>query len=93
MTIKLQELLQTMAEEDEAIGDIIPPMPVPGNVVLDETDPSRLHEIVKLLRGNPILMEPALNWLTQKIAEISAATLSVLYTEDQLSEMRNRLGD
>ena len=53
--------------------------------------PPRVREIVEILKEHPLLVEPTLKWLKLKIGEINIATLNVLYSQDELDELYNRL--
>ena len=64
-----------------------------GTVVAPDEKPipPRLVEIVQILQNNLLLCEPCLLWLRQKQGEMSAAQLRVLYTEEQLEALKERL--
>jgi len=47
--------------------------------------------IAKTLNDNPLLITPATRWLQQKLAEMANAQLSVLYTPEELDEMRKNV--
>lgn len=47
-------------------------------------------EIMRMLRETPMLTDAVLRFLTRKQAEIAAATLNVLYTPDELEELRKQ---
>lgn len=47
----------------------------------------KLQTIVTILQENPILIQPALNWLLEKRAHMARAQLETLYTAEQLEQM------
>ena len=51
----------------------------------------KYQELTRILQDNPILVEPALRWLKATQAKLAAATLSVLYTPEELEELKQRL--
>ena len=51
----------------------------------------KFHAIAQLLIANPLLVEPTLIFVQQKLGEIAAAQMRVLYTEEQLEELRKRM--
>lgn len=92
MAIPLSELLQEISADNESAQSWMPEMASQGGpVALTENDPPRVHQIVQVLRDNPILIEPTLSWLNSKQGEISAATLQILYTPEQLEALKKRL--
>jgi len=52
--------------------------------------PPRVFEIVKLLLAKPILVQPCLQWLNERLALLAQAELNVLYTPEQLAELRKQ---
>jgi len=52
---------------------------------------SQIVAIAKTLNDNPLLITPATRWLQQKLAEMAGAQLSVLYTPEELDEMRKNV--
>jgi len=54
------------------------------------TNPNVLA-VARLLVDNPLLVVPTLRWVQTKIAEMAGAQLSVLYTPEELDEMRKNV--
>jgi len=53
----------------------------------DLINSSTFKEIISILRENPLLVAPMLQWLKIKRAAMSRAQLDVLYTPEELAEM------
>jgi len=53
----------------------------------DLANSPKFQELVRTLHEHPILVEPALNWLREKQAQLARAQLEVLYSPEQLAEM------
>jgi len=53
----------------------------------DLINSSIFKEIISVLRENPLLVAPTLQWLKIKRAAMSRAQLHVLYTPEELAEM------
>lgn len=51
----------------------------------------RMIEIIRLLQDNLLLVGPTLNFVKGKMAEINSATLQVLYSQEQLEELRKQM--
>lgn len=47
--------------------------------------------IRQILNQEPILVQPCLQWLQLKLAELANAKLATLYTQEQLEEMRKQI--
>lgn len=52
----------------------------------------RIAKVVQLLQQHPILAEPTVQFIQQKVAEISMATLQALYTPAQIDQMKKDAG-
>lgn len=51
----------------------------------------KILEIVKTLEADPLLIEPTRRFLGRKIREINGAKLSILYSESELQELKEKL--
>jgi len=63
----------------------------------DETEQNAIDNpkilwIASTLNDNLLLVEPVKQWIEQKLAEMAAAQLSVLYTPEQLAAMKEKWG-
>lgn len=57
----------------------------------DVTNSPAFREIVQVLRDNPLLVAPTLQWVRRKRAEMAAAQLHVLYSPEELEQMKESL--
>jgi hypothetical protein len=80
----LKSVADASAAQDTVLGDL---GVVPGQV---QISPGMI-EIINILAATPLLTEPALRWCRQKQSELAQSQLSVLYTPEQLQEMRDNL--
>jgi len=64
-----------------------------GSTATDNEKPitPKMVEIIARLQGNLLLVEPTLNWVKQKEAELAGAQLGVLYTPEELEALRERV--
>lgn len=87
MTIKLKDMKEffeaTDAEIDRESQELFG-----QNQLNHQTIPPRTLEIVKILQDKPILVQPCLQWLKGRLALLAQAELNVLYTSEQLEELR-----
>ena len=70
-------------------------MPTPGargGTVPDVVRDSRVVEIVKTLGDTPLMIDAVLQFVRRKNAELASAQLAVLYTPDQLEQMKKEAG-
>jgi len=51
----------------------------------------KMCEIIVRLQSNLLLVEPTLNWIRAKEAELAGAQLRLLYSEEELTVMRERV--
>lgn len=79
----LEKIEQETQAEDAALWG-----GVQGVFQNDLTNSPAFREIITILNQNPLLVAPALQWLQFKRAEMANAQLSVLYTPEQLEEMK-----
>ena len=86
----LKEMVEMMKEEDQEEQEW---MPTPGGSPTSQDKPItyKMVMIIGKLQNNLLLVEPTLNWITQKEAELAQAQLSVLFTEKELKEKMEKL--
>ena len=51
----------------------------------------KMVEIIQLLQKNLLLVGPTLQWIQMKEAEMARAQLTVLYSVEELEEMKQKL--
>ena len=90
--IKNNELADRLAKMDEEsrAEDLMLWGGVQGMAGSDNVDLFRspkFKEVVGILQQQPLLVQPALNWLRQKQAELARVQLEALYTPEQLEQM------
>ena len=63
-----------------------------GSTAADNEKPitPKMVEIIARLQGNLLLVEPTLNWVKQKEAELAGVQLGVLYSPEELEALRER---
>lgn len=82
---RLKELdEETRAEEERMFGSA-------SSAASSLSRSPRFQAINRLLHENPILVEPVLRFIQQKIAAIELAKLQILYTPEELEELRQRM--
>lgn len=81
-------LVQDIAAADDVGSQDSEWMPTPGGGPAAGAGEApitpRMVEIIRILQGNLLLTEPCLKWLQQKQAELSMASLRVLYTDEEI---------
>ena len=86
----MSEFLKVFAEKlkgemHTAESDLLPP-------VLDRPPLNpKIVAIVKSLESDPLLIEPTVRFINDAIRKMNGAKLSVLYTPEEIEEMKKRL--
>lgn len=87
ITVKLKEMEEAIeAEEAKMFGNV----QASGLRTLDLERSPKYKEVLKILHASPILVEPTLRWLQKIQSKLAAAQLSVLYTSEELEELRKQ---
>lgn len=84
ITEQLAKIEQESQEEDRALWGGVQG----GFLKNDLANSPSYREILTILQDTPLLVAPALQWLKKKRAEMAAAQLGVLYTPEELEEMK-----
>jgi hypothetical protein len=74
-------------EADNSADDLLPSFGAKEG----EAITPKMVEIVKLLQKNLLLVEPTLKWIRETEARMTQAQLTVLYTKEELDEMKKAL--
>jgi len=92
---KITELLEKLGEpqsEEELRAFDLPQIARPGaNEPGGPVITNKMVELIGELQGELMLVEPTLNFVRKKKAEIAAAKLSVLFTPEELAAKRAEL--
>lgn len=76
-------------EEDSRAEDLALWGGVQGGFLRNDlTSSPAFREIITILHDTPLLVAPVLRWLKIKRAEMASAQLSVLYSPEELEEMK-----
>jgi len=87
---RLAEIEAEVDAEESAMWGTVQQQQAPRDSLLNS---SKFREIIAILSGLPLLVQPTLNWLRSKQAEMSMAQLRALYTDEQINAMYKEMND
>lgn len=88
MGISLLDMIAAIEVDDDAEQE---QMSVPGRGSSDKPLTDKMVIILDKLQNNLLLVEPTLNWILQKEAELAQVQLAVLFTEEELARKREAI--
>ena len=87
---RLNELESEVNAEEAFLWGTVQQQQAPQNSLLNS---AKFREIIAILDSLPLLVQPTLNWLRIKQADMSMAQLRALYTDEQIKAMYKEMND